>query len=232
MAGDNNNTENDPLDEYQANIANANTTIGEETTADAAAAAAGVERYVNHPVGGTLDVAANAVSGGLSVASPVLRAATRFSRTLTNAPLSYRFVVMVNYTPYGVFTECELPAISWETFSIKEGGQNDYVHQLLGRSTESSMTLKNGVGASLFISWFLLVMEGKFHIPTMGLRRNVTVTLLNPLKIPVMTWHIADAFPVEWIGPQLNTGENSVAIQTMKLACGGNIEVYPGIGLA
>lgn len=193
-------------------------------------AAAGVE-VANSAVGGPVSYAVDHATAALSVASPVLRAATRFSRALTNAQPSYRFIVQVNGAPYGVFTECEPPSISWETMSIKEGGQNGFVHQLLGRGTEGSMTLKNGVGTSLFFSWFMLVLHGKFTLPAMKLRRSVTVTLLNPLKIPMLVWHIQDAFPVEWQGPQLKTSENSIAVQTIKLACGGDIDIYPGVGI-
>lgn len=184
----------------------------------------------------TLDVVTEPVStvsdtvtGGLSAASPVLKAISNFTRVLTNAQPTFRFIVLVNGAPYGVFTECDLPVVSWETQNIKEGGLNTHVHQLLGRQKESSMTFKNGVGTSAFIAWYLLVMSGVFNIPALGLRRAVTVILLNPLKIPVMTWHVSKAMPTEWSGPQLKTSDNSVAIQTLKLIC-GEVTIIPGIG--
>jgi len=169
------------------------------------------------------------VTGALSVASPVLQAVTQFTRVLTNAQPTFRFIVLVNGAPYGIFTECDLPVVGWETQNIKEGGLNTYTHQLLGRRKESSMTFKNGVGTSAFIAWYLLVMGGVFNIPALGLRRAVTVILLNPLKIPVMVWHVSDAMPTEWSGPQLKTSDNSIAIQTLKLIC-GDVTIIPGVG--
>jgi phage tail-like protein len=153
----------------------------------------------------------------------------RLTRLITNSSPSFRFVVTVNGAPYGVFTECELPVIEWETEPIKEGGLNTYTHQLLGRRKQATMTLKNGVGTSALISWYVATMAGVFTTPGMGLRRTVTIVLLNSLKIPVMTWNIEDAMPVKWSGPQLKTGENSVAIQTLQLSC-GEITTIPGLG--
>ncbi|MBK8932716.1 MAG: phage tail protein [Chloroflexi bacterium] len=35
-----------------------------------------------------------------------------------------------------------------------------------------------------------------------------------------MTWDIEAAYPVKWSGPQLNSGDNTIAIQTLEFACG------------
>lgn len=157
-------------------------------------------------------------------------ALSMISRILTNAAPTFRFVVLVNEAPYGVFTECDLPVVEWETQVIKEGGLNSHVHHLLGRRKETKITLKNGVGTSAFISWYLMTMAGVFDLPGMGLRRSVTVILLNSLKIPVMTWYIENAMPTKWSGPQLKTSENSVAVQSLELSC-GEITIIPGVGL-
>lgn len=151
----------------------------------------------------------------------------QLSRVITNAFPSFRFVVTVNGAPYGVFTECSLPVIDWEFEPVKEGGLNTHIHTLIGRRKETRFTLKNGVGTSALVSWYMLTMAEEFTTPGMGLRRTVTIVLLNSLKIPVMTWNISEAFPLKWTGPQLNAGENSVAIQTLEFA-GGEVVVAPG----
>ncbi len=151
------------------------------------------------------------------------------SRLITNSAPTFRFIVTVNGAPYGVFTECELPVIEWETDPVKEGGLNTYTHALLGRRKPATFTLKNGVGTSALVTWYMATMNGVFNTPGMGLRRMVTISLLNSLKIPVMTWNIEDALPTKWSGPQLKTGENSVAIQTFQFSC-GEITTIPGVG--
>ena len=131
---------------------------------------------------------------------------------ITNA---FRFVVAIDGAPLGAFTECTLPTIEWEVEEVKEGGVNTRVHQLPGQRRRTTITLKNGVGiASDLLAWYLAAINEQFW------RRRVTVTLLNSLFVPVIVMHIEDALPIKWTGPQLRTDDNTVAIQTLELACG------------
>ena len=128
---------------------------------------------------------------------------------------AFRFVVAVDGRPLGAFTECTLPAIEWEVETIKEGGENTFVRQLPGPRKQANLSLKNGVGIiSDILLWYLGAMNEKFS------RRNVTITMLDSLMIPIMVWHIEDALPLRWSAPQLQTDSNTVAIQTLELACG------------
>jgi len=134
-------------------------------------------------------------------------------RSLTNA--SFRFVVNVNGMPAGAFTDCTLPSLELELEEVKEGGMNTYTHQLPGRRKSARITLKNGVGLlNQLLPWYIKTMNEQFT------RRRVTITLFSALIIPVMVWDIEDAYPVKWVGPDLQSGANSVAIQTLELACG------------
>lgn len=133
-------------------------------------------------------------------------------RALTNA--AFRFVVDVDGEAQGAFTECTLPVIEWEVEEVKEGGLNTFTHQLPGRRKGAKITLKNGVGSSALMDWYVDAMSEQFQ------RKPLTITLLDSLLEPVMTWHLADALPVKWSGPQLKTNDNSIAIQSLELACG------------
>ena len=148
-------------------------------------------------------------------------------RSISNSTLGFRFVVSVNGAAYGIFTECQLPTISWDTKEIKEGGLNSYTHILPGRREKATITFKNGVGTGSMLSWYMQVMNEEFDSPDMSLRRNLTVTLLNSRKASAMAWEVNEAMPIKWSGPQLQTGENSVAIQTLELSC-GEVVVVPG----
>jgi phage tail-like protein len=133
-------------------------------------------------------------------------------RILTNA--AFRFTVEIDGERQGVFIECTLPNIEWEVEEIKEGGLNTYTHQLPGRRKAARIILKNGVGKSSLLDWYFSTMSESFT------RKPVTITLLDPTQDPVLTWHIDDAYPVKWVGPQLKTDANNVAIQSLDLACG------------
>jgi phage tail-like protein len=133
-------------------------------------------------------------------------------RALTNAV--FRFIMDVDGEAVGAFTECTLPVIEWELEEVKEGGLNTFTHQLPGRRKGAKITLKNGVGSSTLMDWYVETMSEKFQ------RKPLTITLLNSEFNTIMTWHIANAYPVKWTGPQLKTSDNSIAIQTLELACG------------
>jgi phage tail-like protein len=127
---------------------------------------------------------------------------------------SFRFVIDVSGERLGAFTECTLPTIEWDTEEIKEGGLNTFIHQLPGRRKSAHLSLKNGIGRSNLLDWYIQAMGEKIT------RRPVTVTILGADHAAVQTWNIQDAYPVKWTGPQLKTDANTIAIQSLDLACG------------
>jgi phage tail-like protein len=87
------------------------------------------------------------------------------------------------------------------------------VHQLPGRRKAAKVSLKNGIGTYELLEWYLKAMKGDFK------RIDMTIALRNSTE-PVITWEISQALPTRWTGPQLQAGANSIAIQTLELACG------------
>lgn len=87
-----------------------------------------------------------------------------------------------------------------------------------------NVTLKRGIapaeaGNGLF-EWYNTILGGSVQ------RRNVTVSLLNEERSPVMTWKIRDAWPVKVEGPGLKSTGTDVAIESVEFACEGiEIEV-------
>ena len=135
-------------------------------------------------------------------------------RSMPDVHTAFRFVVKIDGINHAVFTECTLPNIEWEVEEVKEGGLNSYVHQLPGRRKASKITLKNGVGTGSLLAWYKQTMAQTYE------RRPVTITLLDVAHQRVMDWNIKDAYPVKWTGPQLKADGNTVAVETLELACG------------
>jgi phage tail-like protein len=133
-------------------------------------------------------------------------------RSQSNA--AFRFVVDVDGERLAAFTECSLPSLEWEIEELKEGGLNTYIHQLPGRLKAAKVSLKNGIGKSSLLDWYIEAI-GK----TVS-RKSITITLLDASRKSLMVWNIKDAYPIKWAGPQLNTTQNAIAIQTLDLACG------------
>lgn len=127
---------------------------------------------------------------------------------------AFRFVVKIDGINQAVFTECTLPNIEWDVEEVKEGGLNTYVHQLPGLRKAAKVTLKNGIGTGDLLQWYKQVMNQEY------VRRPVTISLLDTAHERVMDWNIKDAYPIKWSGPQLKSDGNTVAVETLELACG------------
>lgn len=136
----------------------------------------------------------------------------------------FRFIIAEKGQSLGVFTECTLPVIEWELEEVKEGGQNNFVHQLPGRRKAARLTLKNGVGNSKLMEWFWEMLDDKID------RRDLTIQLLatQDSNSAVMTLYIESAYPVKWSGPTLKADDNSIAIQTVEFVCGNISKEKPG----
>jgi len=133
---------------------------------------------------------------------------------------TFRFLVTIGGEAQAAFTECTLPVVEWETEEVKEGGLNVYTHQLPVRRKGARITLKNGVGKSSLLEWYLQTMREQFK------RKPVTVSLLDARQQKIITWELADAYPVKWTGPQLKADENAIAIQTVEFV-GGELTIEP-----
>lgn len=127
---------------------------------------------------------------------------------------AFRFIVNVDGQTQAAFTECTLPVVEWELEEVKEGGLNTFTHQLPGRRKAAKITLKNGVGKSDLVDWFIQTLSENFA------RKAVAVSLLDLTSKPVITWNLADAYPVKWTGPTLQSDSTTVAIQSLDFACG------------
>ncbi|MDT9694968.1 MULTISPECIES: phage tail protein [unclassified Streptomyces] len=83
----------------------------------------------------------------------------------------------------------------------------------------SNVTMKRGIapteaGNGLF-EWYNSITIGSVD------RRDVTVSLLNEERDPVMTWKIREAWPVKLEGPGLKSTGTDVAIESVEFACEG-----------
>ena len=128
----------------------------------------------------------------------------------------FRFVVTISGITGAVFTECTLPTIEWDVQEVKEGGLNSYTHQLPGLRKITKVTLKRGLVKEGLLDWYQAVMNGEFA----DARRTITITLKDSMRQDVYSWNIANAYPTKWTGPQLKSDDNTIAVETLEIACG------------
>ena len=94
--------------------------------------------------------------------------------TTEEAYPSYRFYVEIAGVPQAVFTEVSGLQIETEITEYEEGGNNDFVHRLPGRTKIGNITLKRGMTSSNeLLQWFLKIARGSID------RRNVTVIMYD-----------------------------------------------------
>lgn len=128
-----------------------------------------------------------------------------------------RFYVFIGNKAQALFTELSGLQVETEIFEYSEGGNNGFVHQLPGRTRVSRLTLKQGMVASdeLF-RWYLDLAYGKKVD-----RRNISVVMFDEAGAELRRWNFLNAYPVRWVGPSLEAGSGSTAVETLELAHDG-----------
>jgi phage tail-like protein len=125
--------------------------------------------------------------------------------------LGYKFWVELESELVGGFTECSGIQVETEVTDWAEGGDNSTILRFPGRARYGNLTLKHGFSQdeSLWL-WFMRVLKGTFE------KRPLTVMMMDPMGMH--QWVFSNAFPVKWIGPQLEAVGNRVAIETVEFA--------------
>lgn len=98
--------------------------------------------------------------------------------------------------------------------SVKEGGENRFVHRLPNTPEYGNLVLKRGLlPNSALIPWFQAGIETFIFVPI-----PVTVVLMNPNHEPLTSWIFMNAWPVKWSVSGLNAQENAIVADTIELS--------------
>ncbi len=141
------------------------------------------------------------------------------SNYLDQTHAAFRFVIKIAEQPVAAFTECTLPTLEIDVEDLKEGGRNQYVHQLPGQRKQSRLTFKNGIGKSSLSDWCIKTIMAEDFINERFAIKNISVELRDATGDQQIAVWSMDAYPVKWTGPQLQTDSTAVAIQTIEFAC-------------
>ena len=97
------------------------------------------------------------------------------------------------------------------TEPYREGGVNDFEHQLAVMTTQATLTLKRGLIDPWFWDWHEDVIRGEIE------RRAISIILLDQTGAEAWRWVCAEAFPTKWSGSDLDAGTNAVAVESIEL---------------
>lgn len=114
----------------------------------------------------------------------------------------------------------EVSGLTMEAEIVEYRGGNDpalTVQKQPGLKKFGPVSLKRGIvpaesGNGLF-AWFNTIVAGNVE------RRDVSVSLLNEDRQPVMTWKIQSAWPTKIEGPGLKATGTDIALETLEFAC-------------
>lgn len=130
---------------------------------------------------------------------------------------SGRFYIFIGSEAQALFTELSGLQVETEVYEYAEGGNNGFVHQLPGRTRVGRLMLKQGMTTTdTLFRWYMDIAYGKKVD-----RRNVSVAFYNEAGTELRRWNFINAYPVRWVGPQLEAGNAATAIETLELAHDG-----------
>lgn len=132
---------------------------------------------------------------------------------------NFRYMVTIRNVNHAVFTECKLPSFQVETLEIKEGGQNNFVHQLPVRIKAGSITLKYGITkGDVLLKWYLDVLKAMMKGNMKEVVKDVTITMFTVKRETMTVFDLQEAYPKKWAGPTLKADDRAIAIEELELA--------------
>jgi len=128
--------------------------------------------------------------------------------------VGYNFSVELDGITRAGFRECSGLESSQNAKEYREGtDKNLALRKMPGLNTHSDITLSRGITSdSKLWEWRAKAMKGMVE------RHNISITLLDDLGNPKITWNLFECWPTKWTGPSLNATSDEVAIEQLTLA--------------
>ncbi|MFJ4966479.1 T4-like virus tail tube protein gp19 [Streptomyces sp. ADI96-02] len=152
------------------------------------------------------------------------------------AGMAMRFHVSLDEwkTDLGMWSSCRGLQVQFGAKEIAEGGQYLDSDLLPDRVTFSTVTLERMMTqadsprlqtwlARVAANWTGYEYEGGAAGPYTG--QNVTIRLFDHQGRVVTRWVLANAFPKEWVGPDLDARSGSVAIERISFDHSGFLDL-------
>jgi phage tail-like protein len=142
---------------------------------------------------------------------------------MSGTGVSTRFKVEINGTDgdydLGDWNKVEGMSVERDIHEQREGGNNEFVHRLPGRIKYSNLKLtrpitKATADVAAWVSKAIIVERAT----------TATITVLDSEGEEVTAWTLQAVYPARWTGPNLETGSNAVATETLELAHHGFLE--------
>lgn len=113
------------------------------------------------------------------------------------------------------FTEVSGLDVETEVIEYRDGASPAYSKiKMPGMQKFSNITMKRGTfkADNEYFTWWNTVKLNTIE------RRDITISLLNENHEPVITWKVAQAWPIKVQSTDLKADGNEVAIESMEIA--------------
>lgn len=125
-------------------------------------------------------------------------------------------MVEIDFVIVAGFAEVSGLTVETEIEEYREGGVNDFVHKLVKGTRHVPIVLKRGLlDNDVLWKWHREVVQGNI------VRRSGSIILFNESFDEHRRWSFEDAYPIKWVGPDLNATSSEVAIEQLELAHNG-----------
>lgn len=127
---------------------------------------------------------------------------------------SYNYLVQIDGMTVAGFSEATNLNAKREIVEYRNGNDvESHARKLTGRNSYDNVTLKRGYARDdAFWRWFASLSAGNDD------RRNITITLQDEARRPVLSWVCEGAWIVSVMGPGFNATENAVAYESIEFA--------------
>jgi len=134
--------------------------------------------------------------------------------------LGFRFIVEIEGLIVGGFSEVGGLQLEIEVEAFREGGVNEYMHQIAGPTKYGShLVLKRGItDDDTLWQWHQDVVNGNIE------RRNGSVVLCDSAGVETWRWNFIDAYPIKWSASDMKAGSAEVAIESLELVHHGLVK--------
>lgn len=104
-------------------------------------------------------------------------------------------------------------SVEVELEEIAEGGENRFKHKLPKGSKYGDLTLKRGLSPhSQVLEWCRKAVEELDIVPY-----DLQISLLDAQHMPLATWTVVNAYPIQWSVADFHAEESKVVIESLKL---------------
>lgn len=132
-------------------------------------------------------------------------------------PVSFYFRFAITGMPDTSFQEMSGISSEVEFESVREGGENRFVHQLPKGTKHGTLVLKRGIlprKGPLF-NWCATILSGTYS--SMCPPKEATTHLLDKDGNPLIAWLFTGVYPMKWEVDPFNSTKNEVAIEKISL---------------